>query len=169
MRRGLSTGANERAQGLTARWRRGRRDVALRDGQDQPGTIFASERFERRARRSTSVDDHRAHRSARGRFNGPLPTALDLDEIEERTEDTLQVADDRATTGPGKFVQSPRQRLGVGLGPGGPVRRLAKFFVARRTFDLGFVGRVLRVLSLLTSTLQRESCLLERVSNHLVF
>ena len=117
----------------------------------------------------SSVDDHGADRRARGRLDGPFPTAVDLDQIQEGAEHSLEVTDDGSTTGAGEFVEGPRQRLGVGLGPGGPVGRLAQFLVARRALHFGFVGRVLCVHSLLTGTRQRVTSLVEGVAHHLVF
>ena len=169
MRRRLATSAHEWPQRLTARRRIRRGDVTLGDRQDESRSLFTAKRFQRGPGRTSSVNDHRPDRGARGRFHGPLPTGFDLDEIEKRAEDTLEVTDDGAPTGARKLIESPGQRFGVRLGAGGPVGRRAKFFVARGTLHLGVVGRVLGVQSFLSRTLQIEPRLVEGVSNHFVF
>jgi hypothetical protein len=106
---GVSPGVHEGAQGGAAVGL-GRRDHrVLAHRQDQSGTAFAAQRFERGPRRRAAIDDHRADRRTGRRLDGPLPAGVDLNQLEEGAEHALETPDDRASPGAGELVEGRRQ------------------------------------------------------------
>ncbi len=140
--------ANERAKRRAPGGRRRRRHLSLADRQDQPGAAFAAKRLEGRARGLAPVDDHGPDRRAGGRLHGALPAHVDLDEVEERAEHALQVADDRASARSGKLFERAAQRVGARLGARRDLGGFTQGLVGQYPFSLAALGVARGVVAL---------------------
>ena len=79
--------------------------------------VRAPQRIERAATRRWIVDDDRGQRLAERRLDGGLPTGVDLDQIEQRAEHTVDAG----------------EAFGAGAGPGSVERELERLHAAPRT------------------------------------
>jgi hypothetical protein len=123
--------AGVRANGVAdRRTRLGRRPPAERD--DGPGGVGAAKCLQGPPTGVGVVDHHRGQRFAEGSFHRRLPTRVDLDEIEQGAEHTLDVGE---TFGTGAGAGGVERHL-EGLGPGGASRRFLGGVVAHRLAGL---------------------------------
>ena len=90
------------------------RRAGRRQHQHRTGRVGGAERGEGPAPGLGVGDDHGGERVARGRLEGGLPALVDLDQVEQRAEDAVDLGEAlRPGTGAG-LVERERQRLGPG-------------------------------------------------------
>ena len=124
------------ARGQLARPGRAR---GLPGRQDRPGDAALAQGGEGRLGRAPSVDHHGGDSGPDGGLEGGLPAVVDLDQVDQRADDAVDVAQQLAPT---RALQV-RQRAFEGLGPG--CRAVARLLglVRRHLCRLGVAGRFL--------------------------
>ena len=130
--------------------------------QHEAGGPLGAEPLEDPSRGRPRVDDDRGERRADRGFDGPLVAGLDVDEVDERAQHAVEVAERVAADRPGDLRQRTVECLGACLAPRGGVltlteRRLGALSLAAPRLE-GLDGSTHEVLAAISQAL----CVVQR-------